>query len=216
MEVDVDRDHRLPFPVLRGGIRILNPANGHPGTLGLICTANGTDRWILSCYHVLCRLEGAPFTPGEPIYQPTEDPANLVARLVAGMADPVRDFAAALIEPGRPAAADIIGMPFLGTPEDPVAGMEVLKSGMMSGVTTGVITSVSGDVVRVEPAEGFPEEYSLSQPGDSGAIWVSRRTCAPVAMNFAGEDTGAAFARGIAIRTVLASLNLAAVLGRAA
>src|SRR5437879_1356128 len=204
----MDRDLSKAFPTLRGGIRILNPVEGRPGTLGLVCTRDGVDRWIVSCYHVLCRMNRAPFLDGEPIYQPIDDAQNLVGRLVMGMANSVADVAAARVIPGRETASDIIGLPAVVGVEDPVAGMEVIKCGMTTGVTDGVIESVNGNRVRIKPRVGYATDYSISRVGDSGAIWINRNTAATVAMNQAGEDTGEEVAFAIPFRVVLSTLGL--------
>lgn len=197
------RNHQLLYRPLRGGIRIYNPAVNEPGTLGFIATADGRDRWIVSCHHVLC---GGPSS--EAIYQPIDEPENIVA-----FTDPARsradlDCAAARVADAVDAVPELLG---IGTPTLPAApeeGMLVIKSGAATGVTEGVITEVRAGRVEIEPA-GLPEEYQLSDAGDSGALWVVKGSLAPVALHQGGSARPRCFAYGIPVLDVLRELKLA-------
>lgn len=206
-------NHIRLFRPLRGGIAIHNPnssPNGGPyGTLGFVATSDGSDRWLVSCYHVLCRLQGA-MPPGnvEQVYQPffpmTPTPVGIVT---PDRADEALDCAAALI-PGGQAVGEILGIGRLGPPADPVAGMRVIKSGAETGVTEAVVLSVAGNEVEIVQPD-FPIDYDLSSGGDSGALWVDAATMSPVAMHYRGNEQGTrerAFARPI--KAVLDALKL--------
>jgi len=50
--------------------------------------------------------------------------------------------------------------------------------------------------------------YDLSEPGDSGAVWLERSTHAPVALHQKGTTSGPSFATGVDIVAVLSALGL--------
>lgn len=62
----------------------------------------------------------------------------------------------------------------------PVRRMRVVKSGWMTGITEGRVRSVTGDLVTIERLADVPEDYQLSDSGDSGAVWLEVPTLAPV------------------------------------
>lgn len=188
---------------------MFNALAGGVGTLGVIATSDGIDRWMLSCYHVLGRPGGAPFADNEVILQPPRGgPGTDVARTDTTRADTVLDCAAALVTAGIPTLAGVLELPPLAASTSPVVGMQVIKSGSETGVTEGVITAVRGDKVTIDQPRGFPRDYDLSQMGDSGALWVERTTFAPVALHTAGNSGGREQAFGVALPAVLASLGL--------
>ena len=47
--------HRCAFRLLVGGVLIFQRENREAGTLGVVLTSDGLDRWILTCHHVICR-----------------------------------------------------------------------------------------------------------------------------------------------------------------
>ena len=199
------RNHDGAFRPLRGGTAVFNPHVGILGTLGLVATATGADRWIVSCYHVLGRANFGPFADKEPVMQ--GDFSTPVARLSVSRADPVLDCIAALVDPGIAAVGEILGLPPLRPPVAPLTGMRVLKAGRDTGITEGTIQSVTGTDVVVRLTGGFPPDYSPSGIGDSGSVWVERATGAPVALHQAGNPaTREAF--GFDIGAVLTSLGL--------
>ncbi len=197
------KNHSLLYRPLRGGIRIANPVVAQPGTLGFAATGDGRDCWIVSCRHVLCGA-GAR----EPIYQPIDEPEALVA-----FTDPVRasadlDCAAALVAEGVSAAAEILGIGPPGMPLAPAEGMRVVKSGAATGVTEGVVTEVRAGRVEIEPV-GLPEDYEISAVGDSGALWLVKKSLAPVVLHQGGSSRPRCFAYGVPVLDVLEALNLA-------
>lgn len=203
------RNHNLLFRPLQGGIAIYNPNAGGVGTLGLVATSDGQDRWVVSCYHVLGRPNGELFNDDELIYQPTDTAAgSVVAKTVANKSDASLDCAAARVEPGVQSNPTILGLPPLAAPTVPAVGMRVIKSGRETGVTEGVIWSILGDQVVIRVGPGFPPGYNLCDIGDSGAIWVDRTTGAPVALHTAGNTNGIEQAFGVRFTTVLNSLGL--------
>lgn len=206
-------NHVREYRPLRGGIAVHNPRSGPDGgrygTLGFVATTDGTDCWIVSCYHVLCRFQGQmPPGTSEEIYQPFfQIQSTPVAVITADRADQRLDCAAALVPSGQ-AIGEILGLGKLGAPTAPAIGMRVIKSGAETGVTEGRILKASQDEVEIGHL-GLPSEYDLSEGGDSGALWVDAATYAPVALHYRGNDWGTperAFARPIGL--VLATLQV--------
>jgi hypothetical protein len=205
-------NHVRRFRPLRAGTRIINGVCMNPGTLGF----TGVDRhgalWIVSCRHVLVRPRGwtgEAFAHGEPIHQPNRREADsMIARTVSGRADARLDCAAVPLLEGIEASAETLG---LGTPAAPVRAkreMPVVKSGMRTGVTEGRIAKVSGSTIQILPTRGYPDDYQLCDPGDSGALWLEKDTLAPVGLHRGGNVRGPEFARASRIQDVLRALKL--------
>ena len=208
-------NHAGRFRPLRGGIAVLNPRVNQSGTIGLVATSNGTDRWIVSAYHVLCG-DRDDWTDGEPVYQPVDaEEGALVATLARDRARRDLDIAAAKVIAAVPTAGELLGLRPLTPATRPVPNQRVVKSGLATGVTEGVVARMDGaGRVVVEVPKGFPPGYSLAEVGDSGAVWVSRQTGAPVAMHLGSTDAGGVLrSEGIMIATALAALHLKAVIG---
>ena len=60
--------------------------------------------------------------------------------------------------------------------------------------------------VEIELVPGFHPDYELSAAGDSGAVWVTRASCQPVALHTGLKLSGAAAA--VSRLDALAALNL--------
>ena len=178
--------HDGQFRPLLGGIGVYNPQSGAGmGTLSVVLTDDQGARFVLSCYHVLCRKGAQAAPPPETIYQPL-DPFG-IARSVPGMSDSGLDSALAKINADVGfLRRSILGIGLLGDPVVPVVGMAVIKSGYETGVTEGVITQVSTDKVEVGVPSGFSSNYILNAAGDSGAVWVTKDGAQPVAMHTGG------------------------------
>jgi len=194
------------MPQVRGGIGIINPRTERPGTAGIIARRQNS-LYILSCYHVLCRLDGEPFAVGEPIFLADdllqESP---VAQTELGIPD--LDIAAARIMPGVEALTGVTEFPALGAVREPEEGMLVVKVGHATGRTEGIITRVEDDQVWIEPPDEL-QEGPISQGGDSGAIWIYEDDLSPVVLHSGTNDLGpVAFARGISLPRVLQRLEL--------
>jgi hypothetical protein len=205
------RNHELTFRPLQGGIEIINPANDRPGTLGAILK-DATERYTLSCYHVLCRPAGAPFVDGEPILQSIGSRGGSpIGKIFSANVSAALDCAAARITPGIESAGRVLGLGPLGPPLAASVGMRVLKSGYYSGITEGVVLRVQNDRVEIGRPAGYPGTYELSDFGDSGAIWIERDSGSPVAMHTGTSP--AANAQGLSILAVLGALGLELVIG---
>lgn len=202
-------NHTRAFRPLRGGIALMNATVRLLGTLGCIATSDGVDRWVVSAYHVLGRPHGAPLADGEPIFQPAVGVAeNPVAVTRRDRFDAALDAAAALVTPGVGAVGEVLGIGPVAGLGDPVPDMRVVKAGIATGVTEGVVGSVQGARIEIAVPADFSARYDLSDVSDSGAVWLERDTRRAVALHVAGNDTGIELAIGMRLIDVLASLRL--------
>jgi hypothetical protein len=200
-------NHNLPFRPIRGGISVWNPEVDEPGTLGCMLTSGGSDRWILSCYHVFGRLNGAPFPTGEPIYQPSDNIPQVAQNSVIHSSWPL-DCSAARLNPGITSVPDILGLSLITGSEDPQLGMRVLKSGAETGITEGIVTEINGDTVEIGLPPQIDPQYELSAPGDSGSVWINRQTGKVVALHKGGASNGPHRAYATRILSVLTFLQM--------
>ena len=204
-------NHGLAYRPLMAGVAIYNPNVNEVGTLGLIATSDGTDRWIVSCYHVLARNLSAvvviPFASGESIFQGSAHD-GVVAQTDVGRADAQVDCAAALIDSAVVTLQAIVDVGLLNTaPVPPAVGLRCLKAGADTGVTEGVVRRIEQGRVLIGPPNGFPIGYVAAGRGDSGSLWVTADTRQPVAMHLGVRSTdGVAVA--VPIGTVLTTLRL--------
>ena len=202
------------------------------GTLGgFVRTPAGLA--ILSNNHVLAASNAA--SPGDAVLQPgpadggtTGDRvATLTAfeRMVAGRANLV-DAAVATLGDGVEAdPRDVPGGPLLGSvaavPDiDPDEAVE--KIGRTTGHTRGRITAVEVDAVAVrydEAVHRFDDQIEIqgqdggfSAGGDSGSVIWRSRDRAPLALLFAGSETGGPGGSGVTfanpLATVLSTLDV--------
>lgn len=202
-------NHNLMFSPLRGGVGIINPMLGQFGTLGFVGVAADTSLWIVSCYHVLCRIDAdLPAGALEPIYYSTDLVRSMpLATLTPGRVNRTLDCAAAQIV-NVPAIGEILGIGRLAAPLAPQPGMRVLKSGAETGVSEGQIVSVTDQRVEIAPLN-LPPRFDLSGGGDSGALWVEAQANAPVCLHTGGNDWGAPErAYAVPIPAVLEALKL--------
>jgi hypothetical protein len=203
----VVNNHDLPYRPLISGTSIINARVNEPGTIGYVAQDNTGAHWIISCYHVLCEANLGPYVADEPIYQPAAVTAqNLVATTSSLRANRLLDCAAAKCEPGRLGINYQLGIGPTVAPVAPAMGMRVLKAGAESGVTEGDIITVNGNDVVIRVVANYPVGYEISDPGDSGSLWVEQQSRAPVALH-TGKSTPL---RAAAFRfdAVLAALSL--------
>jgi hypothetical protein len=206
---------------VRPGASIVNPGGGVRGTIGLLVTSDGADRWILSCYHVLCRpyLHGAaqPLVMGERVFQPegvggAQPIATLRAGEVRSLSDRRLDAAVVRLEAGlgfSEVPLGVHGLTKIGGVMEPVRGMRVIKSGAKTGVTHGIISLVQtvDGATRVEIDFDWDEaDDRFVESGDSGAAWIDRSTGCAVAMHNGVTNAGASAA--VALKPVLAMLGV--------
>lgn len=201
-------NHCERFRPLRGGIVIVTQARQHYGTLGMIVTRNGIDRWGLTCVHVLGPV-GGPVPGNDAVFQPDDSAAqHRIGLTDSACADALLDCAAFKIDSSVAIANEILGIGPLGRSRDPQIGDQVSKSGRSTGVTEGMVVNVSGDIVTIELRANFPNAYDVSEGGDSGAIWCDIFTRAPLALHTSGSSGGFSIARAVRLSAVFAALNL--------
>lgn len=202
------QNHSEHFRPLRGGIVIVAASRLHYGTLGIVLTRTSSDRWGLTCAHVLGPV-GGPVPNADPVFQPDTSSASFQVGVTDGVcADPALDCAAFRINVGVSATSELLG---IGAPAPPTAafvGMRLIKSGRSTGVTEGQVHSVVGSVVSIRLLTSFPAAYDLSEPGDSGSIWCEATTHAPVALHTSGTSGGLSAATAVDITSVLTALDL--------
>ena len=197
-------NHRCAFRPLRGGTLIFQLDTNQAGTAGMMLTSDGVDRWLLTCFHVLARATGA-MVPTDRLVQPDLE-HGIVATLSGAVGDPRLDCAAVPLM--TPASAEVLGIGILVPTAPPVVGARVLKSGWKTGVSEGRIQAVVGSDVIIERLPGYPMEYLLAGPGDSGAVWVDAGTLAPVALHTRETAVGPHQALATDFGAVLSALHL--------
>ena len=216
---------------LRPGLSVAHAGVG-AGTLGgFVRTASGLA--ILSNNHVLATSNSA--SVGDAVLQPGPAdgglPADRVATLCGfppmGAGVNLVDAAVATLDEGVAAdPGDLPGGPLLAAVPavlevDPDESVE--KIGRTTGHTSGRITAVEVDGVAVQydgAVHRFDDQIEIegrsgafSAGGDSGSVIWRSRDRAPVALLFAGSETGGAAGTGVTfatpLATVLAALGVA-------
>ena len=167
-------------------------------------TPDGSDRWLLTCRHVLARADGS-IVAADRILQPAL--ANgTIATLATVVSDSALDCAAVPL--AIPVSSEVLGIGGLAHAIPPVPMMRVMKSGWKTGVSEGRIQAVVGTDVIIERFPDYPADYLLAAEGDSGAIWVEATTLAPVALHRREPAVGPHLAIATDFSAVLAALQL--------
>lgn len=208
------RNHTKGFRPLRPGIYIWNPATNGAGTIGALATSDGSDLWLISCFHVLGRADKSSLADGDAVFQPS--PPNQVAVTSSQHGNATLDCAAAKCLNGILGTNEILEIGHVGSPLAPAAGMRVLKSGIETGITEGVVESVDQNFFIVRAPDTFPADYSVTEIGDSGALWVERDSRRAVGLNLGLAGVGQPFARAVSMMAVLDELKLKLVDSRPA
>lgn len=197
----------LRYRPILAGTSIVNARVNESGTLGYVAADSLGAIWIVSAYHVLCNATLAAYTTDEAIYQPAAiAPENRIALTNAARANSALDCAAALLDPGLFAFNYQLGIGLLTNPIEPVVGMRVVKAGAAGGITEGIVQSVSDDTLSIETDPAFPGEFILSEPGDSGALWLEQQSRAPMALHVGRPSP--LHASAVPLLAVLAALQL--------
>lgn len=206
-------DPRALWRPLCAGAGIKNTGSGELGTIGLIATSDGTDRWMVSCYHVLGRpYEQAtprPWVPGDAAHQPDEShglpPIGIVAASdFRAVPERTFDIAAVRLDPSiqtTNALLGVAGIAAIAGVDQPRLGMRVIKCGRTTGVTLGRVVEVrthplGGSVVEVD-FDDDEDADRLTAPGDSGAVWVDRTTGMAIALHQGATWYGSSRAIGL-------------------
>ncbi|MDZ7343249.1 MAG: transglycosylase SLT domain-containing protein [candidate division KSB1 bacterium] len=206
---------------LLAGLGIFNAKTNRLGTLGgKVRCRHSNEVMLLSTWHVLAGSSNASM--GESIYQ-------LARPHDTGEVKPLVEFTRHAMEANLDAAvARLRGEQQLLSEHAefgavtgaviPQLGMRVTKTGLGSGVTSGVITGIMGysihryvgqrhlirDIVHLAPAE---PEKKISSPGDSGAWWMEDAHSRAAALHFAGSHQ-ANFALALSMPEVMSALDV--------
>ena len=203
-------DPRAQQPVLSPGLSIGNVNTFETGTAGLLVRSADLDDaiYVLSNWHVLAG--GPEAKPGDQISQPGpmhlgDNPAHPVATLDRLLApDEQLDAALARVLPDTATDPRIFQIGVAPTAvADPQLGAVLEKSGAVSGVTRAVVDGVGGTYQLDYSSFGLGQLWmrgfrlvkdpaaastTLSEAGDSGALWIDPQTNQAVGLHFAGED----------------------------
>lgn len=198
---------KLSFRPLVGGLGIVPSTRRRWATLGLIAEGDG-QRWLLTACHALGDLsygtrlaihQGPSASPGAPICD-------------ADASDVRQDFAldaaaVPLVPSGVGVAPEVIGLGRVGVVRQAVQGETVIRVGVETGLVRGnVDLATPGRIEIVRPAN-YPTSYSVGEPGDSGAVWLSYPDLDLIGLHIAKSHGG--FAIASPLDAVLASLRLA-------
>lgn len=201
-------NHLQAFMTMRGGLEIARP-DGRRGTLGMLLSSDGVDRWLVTCRHVLGAGAALVIEPGHDIEQPAFAGGVRIASTSTARTTACFDCAAARIE-NVPWVDEILGIGPVGQPIAPQLGMRMIKAGAGTGVTEGWIDDIEADgtvVIRLPP--DMPSTCRLSAEGDSGAVWVSCADHCPVALHREGNAAGIPMAKAIPFLQICQALALA-------
>jgi endonuclease G len=202
-------------PRLCGGLAIAAFRDFY-GTLGTVVRDRQTgELMLLSNWHVLYATRGT--RPGQPIYQPALNgprPQSVVVARVAretlsgnGAGRIPLDAAVATLVDQGPDGWENYQLEFgrLSGVAPARLGMEVIKSGVTTGRSKGVVTGIEGFskmtyegnwprlIERVVTVSRYPLDAYIglvSQAGDSGSIWVEEASGQAVALHYAGLRDG--------------------------
>lgn len=200
-----------------GGVQIMNTNKPTGGTLGMIVfDGDNLQPRALSNHHVMMRT---PSVASDVISQPgTNNAASILGPVTAS--DKPLDCAICALG-ARAWSFEIYGLgPVTGWTAARI-GMKVVKSGLSSNVTWGIIDGLNGGGFTVVPDTSVPAAGEMSLPGDSGSIWMELTTNRAVGLHFAGEAASDPNERAAAkhIGSVLGKLNCivfdGAAIGRA-
>lgn len=176
----------IRFDPLVGGIAIQNSRYNTLGTLGCVLYDPISQGPVgLSNYHVLVGDSGRK---GDQITQPgTKDPQDIIGKVTRWHQE--LDCAIFSINDSRKTRPAIVGLtPSISGILEPLIGMSVIKSGLTTGVTQGMIDGVSLDEFTIIPKRADPSiPYEISAPGDSGSIWLEKTSGKAVGLHYAGE-----------------------------
>lgn len=162
---------------VKGGLKIMNDKNKNYGTLGCMATRTSNNKAVLLSNDHVLYADGA--ADGSKIGQPSGDSCKFVGTNVLGIRDGTVDGAIAEITVDSNATIDQIGN-VTGT-ATAVVGDTVRKMGARTGLTTGVVTSITYATkdtdkgiywtgqVEVQTNQG---KDKFADHGDSGSVIV--------------------------------------------
>jgi Peptidase family S64 len=223
------QERPISLGVSGGNINSLTSSECFNGTLGSMVQNRQSEQFILSNNHVLANLNKAQ--PGEPIVQPgladascAQDPSTEVARftraipLSFGRIPNGVDAAIAAIKPGDVSSTILNIGGIASSVAEPRVGMGVQKMGRTTCYTTGTITAIGVNMLRITYGPGkvatFRNQIKIgtdgfSSAGDSGSLIVTQESCPrAVGLLFAGASDDS-FTLANPISKVLKRLNVA-------
>jgi hypothetical protein len=200
-------NHRGAFRPVVGGTIIVQSQTLQAGTLGMVLSSDGSDRWLLTARHVIARANGS-LAATDMVMQP-DDARGSIGSLADVVSDPTLDCAAVKLTVS--ASRLVLGLGELVAAKLPGVGMTVMKSGWKTGVSEGIVDQVNGNEVIIRRRLDFPTEYLLAAFGDSGAVWVEAGTLAPVALHTRESAVGPHRAFASSLNAVLSALGLTQV-----
>ncbi|MBI4910211.1 MAG: hypothetical protein HY820_41720 [Acidobacteria bacterium] len=184
--------HRERLDPLPGGMECGNRRfPGREGTLGLIVRQVDTGELLgLSNYHLWVRGGGQA---GDQICQPhTNLEADVIGTLLDWSSD--LDCAVARLNHSRGfSLRTALGLPSLRSIAQPLIGMSVTKSGLVTGVTAAQIDGVGlpgQDVTMVPDPANPPKQNEITIEGDSGSVWIQTSTRDAIGLHHSGEAPG--------------------------
>lgn len=168
---------------LIGGVQIMNVNKTGVGTLGMIVLdSRNLQPLALSNHHVMMQT---PPVASDNISQPgTNTPADILGQVVAS--NKTLDCAVCRIG-GRQWSMDIFGVGVVTGTGLARIGMKVLKSGLSSGVTWGIIDGMASTSFTVVRDTSVASSGQVSLPGDSGSVWMELTSNRVVGLHFAGN-----------------------------
>jgi hypothetical protein len=187
----------ISLGVSGGNINSLISSECFGGTLGSMVQNRQSKQFILSNNHVLADINKAK--PGQPIVQPgladvscAQDPSTEVATftraipiLFGGTPNGV-DAGIAAVKPGDVNSTILNIGGIASSVAEPTVGMSVQKMGRTTCYTTGTITAVGVNVLRIVYGLGkvaiFRNQIKIgtngfSSAGDSGSLIVTQESC---------------------------------------
>lgn len=182
---------------LLGGISIGSVKLGGSGTLGMIVQHKTNGKLLgLTNWHVIKKRKGRR---GNPITQPGFKPSTNRFK-IGNLYRWNKKLDCAVFELNNSRRLNAANSIFeiegkIKAIQKPFIGMRVMKSGSKTGVTYGIISSVSSDKIKVRmvPNPAKPSlNNELSDAGDSGSIWVTDEAKPKaVALHWGGDKSNA-------------------------
>lgn len=206
----VASNHKLAVRPIVAGVHLRAQSRNRSSTVGAVARDAHGALFLISAWHVFA-VNGA-VVDGDPVFQ-GDGSTVPVAHAGRQWSSAALDIAAARLQPNVSGVGHALGIGDIGAVVAPVVGMPVVKSGLATGVTEGVIAAVgpSGEIVVVPPP-WMPVGYELTATGDSGALWLHRDSHGAVAFHRKGDPTpGAMKSFALCVGDALAALGLSAL-----
>jgi len=169
----LDARHGQRYSNISGGIEIQNAYIAERGTLGMVLTNDFNQLVGLTNHHVIVGDSGRR---GEPVIQPqrtfvsNNDVIGTVDRWSYEL-----DSATFILNNKRNSLPGIVGLSqSVNSVINPEMGMPVVKSGITSEITFGIIDGVSvNHSFSVIPNSHKPADFeAIAASGDSGSVWM--------------------------------------------